>query len=298
MSTSTANPVITYDALFGYWIHSREEDRDDVQVFRREGFAFPVSFGRDGFRMFADGTFLQEDIGQAEGTVTIPGRWSSRIPGRVAVRFGGARPDYDFEVVDVDDDVLRIRVLEPLGSGRELAQRRAIRAFRVADRVLIVATGELPSPGFRVDIVPSPLRIFPQQFELIRIPLPGIWPQVITPYRYAELVRYPVGQDVIRVHHADGVDAVTIQECGRELKQLVDLMPGECATDGDEATGFSADLSFDAAFRDAVAGLSPLDGGGTADLLATVRVIDIAGLFGGIAGFHHLAVRVRRTVDG
>ncbi len=177
-------------------------------------------------------------------------------------------------------------------------QRRTIRAFRVADRVLIVATGELPSPGFRVDIVPSPLRIFPQQFELIRIPLPGIWPQVITPYRYAELVRYPIGQDVIRVHHADGVDAVTIQECGRELKQLVDLMPGECATEGDEATGFSADLSFDAAFRDAVAGLPPLNGGGTADLLATVRVIDIAGLFGGIAGFHHLAVRVRRTVDG
>jgi hypothetical protein len=28
------------------------------------------------------------------------------------------------------------------------------------------------------------------------------------------------------------------------------------------------------------------------------RVIDIAGLFGGIAGFHHPAVRVRRTVDG
>jgi hypothetical protein len=60
----------------------------------------------------------------------------------------------------------------------------------------------------------------------------------------------------------------------------------------------SADLSFDEAFRDAVAGLPPLNGGGTADQLATVRVIDTAGLFGGIAGFRHLAVRVRRTVDG
>lgn len=66
----------------------------------------------------------------------------------------------------------------------------------------------------------------------------------------------------------------------------------------DEATGFSADLSFDEAFRDALAGLPPLDDSGVADQLATVRVIDIAGLFGGIAGFHHLAVRVRRTVDG
>jgi hypothetical protein len=298
MSTSTASPVSTHDALFGHWIHSREEDRDDVQVFRREGFAFPVSFGRDGFRMFDDGTFLQEEVGPADGIVTVPGRWSSRIPGRVAVRFGGARADFDFEVVEVADDVLRIRVLEPLGTGRELAERRTIRAFRFAGRVLLVAAGELPSPGFRVDIVPSPLRIFPQQFELIRIPLPGFWPQVITPYRYTEIVRYPVGQDVIRVHHADGVDAVRIQESLPGLPHLAAPASGQAVPAGDEATGFSADLSFDEAFADALAGLPPLDDTGAADRLATVRVIDIAGLFGGIAGFHHLTVRVRRTVDG
>jgi hypothetical protein len=219
----------------------------------------------------------------------------------VAVRFGGARADYDFEVVDLDVDVLRIRVLEPLGTGRELANRRTITAFRVADRVLLVATGELPSPGFRVDIVPSPLRIFPPQFELVRVPLAGVWPQVITPYRYAEIVRYPAGQDVIRVHHADGVDAVEIQEWGPDLQQFAALVLGDGRSkgaDGDEATGFSASLSFDEAFRDALAGLPPLGDDGVADRLATVRVIDIAGLFGGIAGFHHLTVRVCRTVDG
>jgi len=297
MSTSTASSVVAYDTLHGHWIHSREDDADDVQVFRREGFAFPVSFGRDGFQIFADGTFLQEDIGLADGIVTVPGRWSSRIPRRIAARFDGARPDYDFEIVDLECDVLRIRVLEPLGTGRELAARRTIQAYRIGDRVLLIATGELPSPGFRVDIVQSPLRIFPPQFELVRIPLPGFWPQVITPYRYAELVRYPVGQDVIRVHHADGVDAVQIQKLIPALKQLAALMPGQDDPEADEATGFSADLSFDEAFRDALAGLPPLDGG-VADQLATVHVADIAGLFGGIAGFHHLAVRVRRTVDG
>jgi hypothetical protein len=298
MSTSTASPAITRNALFGHWIHSREEDRDDVQVFRREGFPFPPSFARDGFRMFADGTFLQEDIGPADGIVTVPGRWSSRQPRRIAARFAGARPDYDFEVVDVDADELRIRIVEPLGTARELAERRVILAFRAGERVLLIAAGELPSPGFRVDIAQSPLRIFPPQFELLRIPLPGIWPQVVTPYRRAEIVRYPVGQDVIRVRHADGVDAVPIRECGPDLAQFATLVLGKEAPQGDEATGFSANLSFDEAFRDAVAGLPALDAGPVADQLATVRVIDIAGLFGGIAGFRHLTVRVRRTVDG
>ncbi|WP_214407364.1 hypothetical protein [Pseudonocardia lacus] len=298
MTTTTAAPTTAHQALFGHWIHSREEDRDDVQVFRREGFAFPVSFGRDGFRVYGDGVFLQEDVGAADGIVTVPGRWSCRVPGRIAVRFGGARPDYDFEVVDVADDVLRIRVQEPLGSGRELADRRSIEAFRVADRVVLIATGELPSPGFRVDVVQSPLRIFPPRFELVRVPLPGFWPQVLTPFRYAEVVRYPVDRDVIRVHHADGVDAVRIQEPGRDLEQLAALGPATDPAGGDEATGFSAALSFDEAFRDALAGLPPLEDGGVADRMATVRVLDIAGLFGGIAGFRHLTVRVRRTVDG
>ena len=85
---------------------------------------------------------------------------------------------------------------------------------------------------------------------------------------------------------------------GRELQKLAAVVPDQGAPQGDEATGFSGDLSFDDAFRDALDGLPPLDGGGVADQLATVRVVDIAGLFGGIAGFHHLAVRVRRTVDG
>ena len=43
---------------------------------------------------------------------------------------------------------------------------------------------------------------------------------------------------------------------------------------------------------------TPIEDNGTADRLATVRVIDTAGLFGGIVGFHHLAVTVCRTVDG
>jgi hypothetical protein len=37
-----------YGTLADHWIHSHEEDSDDVPVFRRERFAFPVSFGAGG----------------------------------------------------------------------------------------------------------------------------------------------------------------------------------------------------------------------------------------------------------
>ena len=42
--------------LFIHWIHSREEDQDDIQFFRTEGFSFPPSFGRDGMEIRPDGS--------------------------------------------------------------------------------------------------------------------------------------------------------------------------------------------------------------------------------------------------
>jgi hypothetical protein len=183
----------------------------------------------------------------------------------------------------------------------ELASRDRIQAFRVDENVLLIAEGELPSPGFQADIRPNPRRIFPQQFDLVRCPRPGIFPQVVTGYRHAESVVFPAGQDVITVHHADGSDQVPIQEYGRELDEYATVLRGrpgyQCPPGADEVTGFSPNLSFDEAFADALANLPPLDLGGTADVLVRVQVVEVGGLFGGIAGFNDLFVRVCRTSD-
>lgn len=180
-----------------------------------------------------------------------------------------------------------------------LASRNKIRAFRAGTEVLIVAEGELPSPGFDVDIRISPLRIFPQQFNLLRCPKPGFFPQVITPYRYSETVAFPEDQERVTVHHADGADQVDIERSGDELAAYVQAVygtNGRAAADGaEEATGFSNKLSFDEAFADALAKLPPSDAI-LADALARVEVLEIGGLFGGFAGFHHLFVRVSRTI--
>ncbi len=70
----------------------------------------------------------------------------------------------------------------------EFAQRNTIRAFRVHKKVLIVAEGELPSPGYDVKITQRPERIFPPWFQVLRCPRPGSFPQIVVPYRYSQTV--------------------------------------------------------------------------------------------------------------
>ena len=181
----------------------------------------------------------------------------------------------------------------------ELASRNQIRAFREGQQVLIYAEGELPSAGFDVDILESMLRIFPPQFNLQRCPKPGFFPLHATPYRYADTVRFPEDQAQITVHYADGTDRVDIEACGDELSGFVQAVRGSadraCPEGADQAVGLSPNRSFDEAFANAVANL-PASDALLADALATVQVLEVGGLFGGFPGFHHLFVRVCRTI--
>ncbi len=201
-----------------------------------------------------------------------------------------------------------------------LASRKQIRAFREGHYVLLVAEGDLPTPGFNVDITPSPLRIFPSELELRRYARPGIFPQIVTPYRYAETVRFPEDQNTITIIHADGTDRVEIEPCGPELAGYAAAVRGTSerdvsassnsggATSGsgtstaasapaDEAVGLSPTLSFDDAFAKALANLPSAGEPPHPDALSRVEVKEISGLFGGFAGFHHLLVRVSRTTS-
>jgi hypothetical protein len=116
-------------AMFRHWVHSREEDAGGEEVYRPEGFAFPPSFGRDGFELREDGTFIQDDIGPADGIVRVRGRWTLRGQNQVEVAFPGTdREGYAFEVVAVDAAVLRIRRLMAGGAGHGAGYRAGLRA--------------------------------------------------------------------------------------------------------------------------------------------------------------------------
>jgi hypothetical protein len=182
----------------------------------------------------------------------------------------------------------------------ELADRGSVQAFRAGRYLLIVAEGDLPTPGYDLDIQQSPIRIFPQHYNLVRRERPGIWPDVIVPYRYAEVVVYPPDQDAVTVHHRDGQDAVDIAACGEHLAQFAAVVapapPEQGSPSPVEATGMSPNLSFDEAFANAMANL-PEFTAPHPDALGRVEVVEIGGLFGGFAGFHHLFVRVRNRSD-
>jgi hypothetical protein len=98
---SGANP------LFQVWVHSREEDTDDIEVYRPQGFDFPPAFGRDGFEIRPDGSFVRRDIGPADGTVEVPGRWTAQVV-RATFDDPSVEPS-TLELVSYDEERLELR---------------------------------------------------------------------------------------------------------------------------------------------------------------------------------------------
>lgn len=174
----------------------------------------------------------------------------------------------------------------------ELARRTRIRAFRARQHVLIIAEGELPTAGFDVHITQSPVEISPAQFTVTCHPHRGIPHQHVTAYRETTTVRFPEDQPTVTVHHAEGTDQVDIEQCGEDLSFYLRAV----GDNADEATGFSKKLSFEEAFANARANLPPAQSPG-ADSLEQIQVLQIGALFGSIAGFHDMFVRICRTHD-
>jgi hypothetical protein len=227
--------------LFRHWIHSREEDQADVQVFRPPDFPFPPSFGRDGFEMRPDGQFVQHDIGRADEPVQVRGRWTQQGKNRVAVRFGGAREDFAFTVVSVDDTLLRIRT-EPLPTQYESMpadeqQMERFRsappasAFRLIDfeyadivtlesfppQFVLRVSGTKPIANMTVQLVPL---VFIRQPESWGIEVVGFLPEIglpaLAPYEVSLTITPFLGTKGIEVIGASRVQRFDIDRSGGE----------------------------------------------------------------------------------
>ncbi|MEU0198190.1 MULTISPECIES: hypothetical protein [unclassified Streptomyces] len=95
--------------LFRAWVHSHEEDHEDVRVYRPDDFPFPPARGRRGMEFRPDGTFVDQPIGRGDAPDSVPGRWRFVPDRHVVLTFQGARPDRELEILRCDEDVLHVR---------------------------------------------------------------------------------------------------------------------------------------------------------------------------------------------
>jgi hypothetical protein len=178
------------------------------------------------------------------------------------------------------------QMCQPLEKGQ-------LRAFWVGSGVTVVARGQLPSPCWRARLEESDLTVWPPEFLLLRCAEEQICPEVVVPYtisRHMPLATSPVS---VKVHHAEGSDEIPVEDDPTDYRRI--SLPLAAAEQGsfDEATGLSEAMSFDEAFRNALNAL-PKWGPASPDDMTVVQVVEVGAWFGGLAGFRHLFMRVRR----
>lgn len=99
-------------AIFQHWIHSREEDREDTQVYRPRGYQFPPSRGRDGFEFKPNGEFILSGLGPTDRPQSMTGTWTLQANNQIKIQvsvWGDA--GRVMEVISCNDEMLRIRWL-------------------------------------------------------------------------------------------------------------------------------------------------------------------------------------------
>lgn len=184
-----------------------------------------------------------------------------------------------------------------------LAERKTIQAYYLHGTMAIFATGQVPSPIYQVSIERDPAAPSGCQFYLACRQSAGIVTPSETPYAVSQL--FPTTQPCqrVRIQHAGGVDEIEVEQVhsdtnpsGQPPPYIFPPSAIRGASDATTAIGYSCRFDFGEALHHAVAALPAihLDATATPDC---VTVLEIGAEVGGIAGFDHLFVRVRRMSE-
>lgn len=96
--------------IYTHWIHSHEEDTDDVKVYRPSDYTFPPSRGRMGFEIKENGEFIQHDIAPTDGLVQVMAHWMKTGAQRILVSFADpSKSPYVVTIVAFEGNRLKIR---------------------------------------------------------------------------------------------------------------------------------------------------------------------------------------------
>lgn len=191
-----------------------------------------------------------------------------------------------------------------------LATRKLIQAFFHNGTLAIFATGVAPTPCHAVTVQRALVTVEPLQFMLVQCRRAGICSDAMTPYTVSQLFAIGTYHPAVIVAHAGGSDDVVVEHIreycpqqrmsslGGEMPVPYVFPPSAAHNSGADgiATGYSTAFDFGDALREAIAALPP-NPHVYPNQLITVTVLEVGAELGGIAGFHHLFVRVRREPD-
>ena len=98
------------EKIFKHWVHSHEEEEEDVRVYRPSNYKFPLSRGREGFEIKSNGEFISYDIAPADGTDIVNGGWEEEGPNNLKVSFPGKLKKLrTLNIVSCEDNVLKVK---------------------------------------------------------------------------------------------------------------------------------------------------------------------------------------------
>jgi len=91
------------------WIHSREEDTNEIQVYRPSTYNFPLSRGRIAFEIEKNGTFIQYGIGPDDTRKKVEGNWTigeGEEPNTIKIDFATDKPikSYNMKIISYDNN--------------------------------------------------------------------------------------------------------------------------------------------------------------------------------------------------
>ena len=97
-------------AITKFWVHSHEEDTEDVKVYRPRGYEFPPSRGRTGFEIKENGEFVNYDIAPDDGSKIDLGHVKPEGPNKIIINFEDPKMHSStLNIVMFDENVLRIK---------------------------------------------------------------------------------------------------------------------------------------------------------------------------------------------
>jgi hypothetical protein len=97
-------------------------------------------------------------------------------------------------------------------SNWEPAVTKEVLAFQFGNTLVIVAKGDKPTPCFEVEVVMSPIKIFPPEYAVLWRQKPGtvLCPQVVVPYEARGIFQQPY-HEFVTVHTKAGAQKVRVK---------------------------------------------------------------------------------------